>query len=237
MVKSQKRKAMTTSLILINQPKAGVTLHGSALPTSGTAPADYKTVTGTLSVSGGASVEGNTLTAPPLWSVFFDCDALEQIMPTDGKVYDVTLRVDANGDSKEVSFKFKKQQCITAANSAAENAKASKAKARKAKASPTVIVSVTSITPDPPLHGTTQSASFTSSGEAPPGPLYAFLMQPGGQPIMGSLIQFPEDPSDQFVFMWQNVPPSSLPGSYTIYYQTFGNPTLYATDNDITVGS
>ncbi len=65
-----------------------------------------------------------------------------------------------------------------------------------------------------------------------PGPLFAFIAKPGGPPIPGLVIQLATDPSDEFVFLWEGVPPGS---GYAIYYQTMGNPVQYATDGPITV--
>ena len=50
--------------------------------------------------------------------------------------------------------------------------------------------------------------------------------------MMGWSLQSPQDPSDEFVYLWQNIPPGS---SYTIYYQTFGSSAVYAQDGPFTV--
>jgi hypothetical protein len=134
---------------------------------------------------------------------------------------DVTLHVDpvqANGvESDETGFSYQKLTAQVAKG--AKQAKAAK------------VAFVPSITPDPPLSGTTVLPTFSSSGSFTPGtaPLFAYIQQDGGQPCMGLLTL---GPSPNFVFQFNNVPAGA---GYTIYYSDSANPATTNQDANITV--
>jgi hypothetical protein len=73
------------------------------------------------------------------------------------------------------------------------------------------------------------SSQFFATGTAPAGqPLYAYIAQQGGQPYIGTLINYPSN----FVFRFTNVP---VGANYNLCVTGFGNPPEQHFVNGITV--
>lgn len=214
----------TSSPIVITYPKDGSTVKGSEFAATGNAPTTVNDVVGVLARQDDStkSVTRPTTKAPSPWLIFFNKDDVGSLFKHGETKLLVVLTVkDVAGVAAPQTSTF------TIDTGSGKPLQGNGASMGGKKPIPK---SAVLLNPNPV--GTTASCPFTSSGTAPPGPLYAFIVRPGGQPIMGMMIQSAQDPSDEFVFLWQNVPAGT---NYAIYYQTYGYPTQYATDGPITV--